>query len=82
MARKGNFKQIYLLLTEHHASKFLHTQNKKAIMKMRRYMPKPEALSICLINLRSHNNKTALMKQFINDLYNYRNLAQRGGGGG
>ena len=31
-------------------------------------MPKVEALSICLINPRSCNNKTALLKQFINDL--------------
>ena len=31
-------------------------------------MPKPKALSMCLINPRSCNNKTALMKQFINDL--------------
>ena len=32
------------------------------------YVPKPEVPSVCLINLRSCNNKTALMKQFINDL--------------
>ena len=31
-------------------------------------MPKPEALSVWEINPRSYKNKTALMKQFINDL--------------
>ena len=43
-------------------------QKKKVIKKIKRYVPKPEALSVCLINPRSCNNKTILIKQFINDL--------------
>ena len=66
-AGKGIFKQRHVLLTEHHASTFLQTQNKK-VLKIKRYVSKPEALSVCLINLRSCNNKTTLMKQFIKDL--------------
>ena len=67
-AGKCIFKQIHVLLTEHCGSKILCTRNKEVIKKIKRYVPKSEALSICLINPRSCNNKTALMKQFINDL--------------
>ena len=65
---KGIFKWIHVLLTEHCASKLLHSQKKKVTKKIKRYVPEPEALSVYLINLRSCNNKTALMKQLINDL--------------
>ena len=68
-AAKDIFKWINVLLTEHHAFKFLCMQNKKVIKKIKRYVPKPEALSVCLINLRTCNNKTTLMKQFIKDLH-------------
>ena len=58
---KSIFNRIKVLLTEHCGSKNLHTQNRKVIKKIERYTPKPEGLSMCLINLRSYNNKTALM---------------------
>ena len=67
-AGKNIFKWLHVLLTEHCGTKILHTWNSKVIKKIMRYTTKPETLSICLINPRSCNNKTALMKQFINDL--------------
>ena len=44
------------------------TPNKKVIKKIKRYLPKSEALSISLIDLRSCNNKDAPMKQFIDEV--------------
>ena len=64
---KSIFNQIKLL-TEHCGSKILCPCNRKVIKKIEIYIPKPKALSMCLINVRSCNNKTALMKHFINDL--------------
>ena len=40
----------------------------KVVKKLERYTPELKALSMCLINPRSCNNKAAVMKQFINDL--------------
>ena len=65
-AGKGIFKWIHVLLTEHCGSKILCTWNKNVLKRIKRYVPKPEALPVCLINLRSCNNKTVLIKQFIN----------------
>ena len=67
-AGKSIFNQIKVLITEHRDSKILQPQNGKFIKKIGKHVPKPKALSMCLINPRSCNNKTALMKQFINDL--------------